>query len=241
VNPPRPRLAHIFCLVAVTVLFPRSAVSFAATDAASPPASIDPHIGQPIHRDGVPVTPSAKSSTDPRPMLDLDSGHIALALASVIGLILLLRYVGNRFFPAMIVAGRGQTVRILARCPLAPRQQVVLIQIGRRIVVAGDCGSQLTSLCQITDADEVASLLGEIQREKSTPISTPFTSWFKSAAHAFGAHDDETSDDSNEKADLTGDNVDISSDDPSPLAARAELEGLSEKVRDLARQLGANK
>jgi hypothetical protein len=118
----------------------------------------------------------------------------------------------------------------LARCPLAPRQQVLLIQVGKRIVVAADCASHLTSLCQITDADEVASLLGEIQRDKQSPIATPFTAWFSRAAEAFG------NEEGREEGNAT--EVEAPAAEVADDSTRQEIRSLTAKVRDLARQFG---
>lgn len=151
----------------------------------------------------------------------------------MIGLIFVLRHYGKKIFPAAIAA-RGQTVRVLARCPLAPRQQVLLIQVGKRIVVAADCASHLTSLCQITDADEVASLLGEIQRDRQSPIATPFTAWFSRAAEAFGNEEGGAEKEVTETEAPAGEAADDSTDD----STRQEIRSLTAKVRDLARQFG---
>jgi flagellar biogenesis protein FliO len=202
----------------------------------------DDHAGKLILRDGQ-SPPAGQTAAPQQPTLDLDSGRVSLALIAVITLIFLLRWGGKSLFPAAIAAGRGQTVKVLARCPLAPRQQVLLIQVGRRIVVAADCNSQLNSLCSITDADEVASLIGEIRRDKSSPISTPFTSWFKRADTAYEA--DETDLNETERAEADSalpqpDNADLSAaaESPAPSAPR-ELLGLTQRVRDLTRALGA--
>jgi flagellar biogenesis protein FliO len=232
-------------------------VSFAAADvasgpgpAAAPAPGYDPHAGKPILRDDSPTATTNRTAPDAAPTLDLDSGHIALALSGVIGLILLLRYCGTKFFPAAVVPGRPQAVRVLSRCPLAPRQQVLLIQVGKRIVVAGDSGGQLTSLAQITDADEVAALVGEISRAKASPIGRPFKGWFTKAADEFVPDDDGAAFDADAGADtgtdtgelmptgldvLAGDDAAAEPADPhSP-----HIHDLTEKVRRLREKLGS--
>src|SRR4029077_6101766 len=59
-------------------------------------------------------------------------------------------------------------VQVLSRSPLTPRQQVVLLKVGRRVLVVADNGSQMNSLCQITDPDEVAGLVGQLRSEKGS-------------------------------------------------------------------------
>jgi flagellar biogenesis protein FliO len=183
------------------------------------------HAGKPILRDT--TFPPPSQAPAPPTAFDLDSGRVALALITVVGLIFLLRYIGRTFFPAATASGRGQIVKVLARCTLSPRQHVLLIQIGRRIVVAADCGAQLSSLCQITDADEVAALLGEIQQQKSSPASK-FTSWFARATEEF-------TDEHDLPQPLPENSTAVENDN---LGDSREIAGLTRRVRDLARQLG---
>jgi flagellar biogenesis protein FliO len=209
----------------------------------------DEHAGKLINRDG--PSDSAQPAASPQSSLNLDSGRVALALIGVICLILLLRWGARQVFPGAIATGRGQAIRVLARCALAPRQQVVLIQVGRRIVVAADCNSQLISLSQITDADEVASLIGEIRRDKASPIGTPFTSWFRRAESAFAG--DEAEIVAADKAEIErSESIESESAAPNTLNTdqpggdladepdRPEIHGLSQRVRDLTRQLGGS-
>jgi flagellar biogenesis protein FliO len=182
--------------------------------------SAEEHAGKPIQR-GI-ASPAAAPAGS---RVDLDTGRVIVTLSGVIGLILLLRWGARKLFPGAIVVSRNQAVKVLARCPLAPRQQVILLQVGRRIVVAAESGSQVSSLCQITDADEVASLLGELQRDKAAPAVSTFTSWFARSAQAFAEEDDMT-----EPA------------EPAELPPGGEIEGiglgsLTDKVRQITREL----
>ena len=89
-----------------------------------------------------------------------------LALAVVIALILLLRWGGRRMFGLPGGGRASHAVQVLSRSALTPRQQVVLLKVGRRVLVVADNGSQMNSLCQITDPDEVAGLVGQLRTEK---------------------------------------------------------------------------
>jgi flagellar biogenesis protein FliO len=181
--------------------------------------------GKPILRDPLPASPALPAApSGSSSVTDFDSGRVALALIGVIALIVLLRYAAKQMFPSVVSAGRNRTVTVLARCALAPRQQVVLIKIGRRIVVAADCASQLTSLCQITDPDEVAALLGQIQSDKTAPVGSPFNSWFNRAAEAFGPEQPAPATDN------------LPDDLPQSPADSPDIGKLTERVRGLARQ-----
>ena len=102
-------------------------------------------------------TPAAKPPATPA---TLDATRVGLALAAVIGLILLMRW-GGRKFLALPAAASGGLMQVVARTPLAPRQQLVLVRVGRRLMVIGDSGGRLSGLGQIDDPDEVAALLGQ--------------------------------------------------------------------------------
>src|SRR5262245_21921183 len=115
-----------------------------------------------------------------------DTRRVALSLAAVISLILLLRFAIRKFLPQ---AGRGISsgaTRVLSRTMIAPKQQVILLQVGRRVVVVGDCGTQMSALAEITDPDEIASLVGQIKQDKSsTAVSRAFGGMFKRARKPF--------------------------------------------------------
>jgi flagellar biogenesis protein FliO len=92
------------------------------------------------------------------PSMMPDLGRLVAATAIVVALILLARKVFGRF-----VQTPGQAsgaVKIVSRTLIAPRQQIVLVQIGRRVVALSDSAGRVTPICEISDADEVAGLLG---------------------------------------------------------------------------------
>jgi ArsR family metal-binding transcriptional regulator len=125
-------------------------------------------------------------------------------------------------------------VRVLARSSIAPRQQIVLVEVGARVLVLGDSAGQLSSLAQITDPDEVAQLLGRIESTQSAPPTrTAFASLFGRETEKFGpesVHRDlpEASETPVEQPDAAEPQVD---------QASAELGTLLEKVRMLKRQM----
>jgi len=81
-------------------------------------------------------------------------GATFLVLAILAGAFLLLR----RFLGKSRLFAGGAAVRILARRPLAPRQEVVLVEIGSRVIVVGATRDSLTRLGEITSAEELARL-----------------------------------------------------------------------------------
>jgi len=103
--------------------------------------------------------------------MSVDLGRVAIALTVVIGLIFVLRWVAKKWFN-IAGASSNSAARVVSRTMIAPRQQVILLQVGRRIVVACDSAGAVTTLCEITDADEIAEILGKTSaREAEARVS----------------------------------------------------------------------
>src|SRR5688572_27254666 len=116
-------------------------------------------IANPIHRSANATTSTSQPASAAAPTLD--SGQLVLALFAVLALIVLLRWALRKLVPgALGRSSRG--VRIVGRTYLAPKQQVLILQVGRRLLIVGDSGQQLNTLCEITDPDESAALLGQL-------------------------------------------------------------------------------
>lgn len=167
------------------------------------------------------------------PAIRFNWPRVILSLASVIGLILLLRFGLRRWIGAVGIAGAGQGVRVVGRTVLGPKQQVVLLQVGRRVIVAADNGGQLSSLAQITDPDEIAALLGQVGTSTATAapaLAAPaFGKWFGRARDDFDA-------DAPAAQGVAAAGVTAPAGDAPVDAARGELAGLMDKVRGLAQQ-----
>jgi flagellar biogenesis protein FliO len=164
-------------------------------------------------------------NTTPAQRTTLSAGgeilKLFFALGIVIVLILLLRWLLQRYLGVNVGGGKSGLVRVVSRTTLSPRQQVVLLQVGRRIVVVGDSAGTLTALAQITDDDEVANILG-------TATATPSDD---APPRRFGSllsreqtrYDDETA---AELPPAQPEHADIE-------AARSELSGLLDRVRQM--------
>jgi flagellar biogenesis protein FliO len=99
----------------------------------------------------------------------MDLGRVTLALTAVIALILFLRW-GSRKILAIPAAGTSPHVmRVVARSPIAPKQNVLLLRVGQRLVIVGDSGGRLSALGQITDADEIATIVGQAKSNATSP------------------------------------------------------------------------
>ncbi len=191
---------------------------------------------QPVRVGAAKATTGERPSTAPAsmqlaPSISFNWPRVAVALGIVIGLILLMRFVGKRWLGASAAVGAGKVVRVLGRATTGPRQQVVLIQVGRRIVVAADNAGQMSSLCQITEADEVASLLGQLEEATSITPAIGFAKWFKKAENDF-----EEADADEMLVPAGAAMMAQSTEDPSLAHARGEIASLMDKVRGLGKQ-----
>lgn len=156
----------------------------------------------------------------------LDLPRLIMSLAIVLGLIFFLRWIGKRLFPSLGGAKSSGAVRLLSRSPLTPRQQVLLVQVGRRVLVVADNGTQMNRLADITDPEEVASLIGQVNRPAVT--TEDFDRDLNQAQQSF-----ETTTTSDESSSVAAE-----PEESDNAATTGELEGLMQKVRVLARHFG---
>ncbi len=85
--------------------------------------------------------------------------RVGLTLTCLILVLVGIAWVARRFWPGGIHIGRGTgPIRILARTGLPPRHTLYLIRVGRRILLVGVTGESISTLSEITDAEEVDRL-----------------------------------------------------------------------------------
>jgi flagellar protein FliO/FliZ len=196
--------------------------------AASSPAPVETIIRRPSN--SAPTTQQAgatKTST-----IGFDSKRVVLSLAIVLGLIFALRWVSQRLFGKTVGGRASRAVQVLSRNVISPKQQLLVVQVGRRLVVVGDSGQQMNALCEITDPEEMAALIGQLHEEKRESSSNPFGSIFGRAGRAF-----EKENEPPQSLDVTDEDDDRSAG-PSrdEQETRDELSGLMDKVRGMSRQ-----
>jgi flagellar biogenesis protein FliO len=96
------------------------------------------------------------------------------ALGAVIGLMLVLRAVVMRAVGKNAGTSRSPAVEVLSRSVVAPRSNVLLLRVGRRILVVGETPSGLRTLSDVSDPEEVASLLTLIEAAKPNSVTQTF-------------------------------------------------------------------
>lgn len=169
------------------------AVATAAETAANPgeSVSIAPPATGPFElkeirrtsRAAVPVTSRRSTTQTTSPAWDL--GKMPLALAAVLLLIFGLRFLGKKLVPGAAGAVSSRAVQVLLRSPVSPRQQLILVRIGRRLVLVGSSGGEMNPLCQIDDPDEVAEVLGQIREDKTSSTAKNFVAMFGKAEKSY--------------------------------------------------------
>ena len=96
-----------------------------------------------------------------------------LALAAVIGLIFLARYLLRRVGSSSPALGGGGPIRVLARANLSPKERLLLVRMGGRVLLLGSAPGGLTTLSEVTDPDEVSELLEQVAAGKSPSKRRP--------------------------------------------------------------------
>lgn len=97
-----------------------------------------------------------------------------LALLVVVLAVFLLRAILSKLTGRAPLSANQHVVDVLARVGVSPKSHVILVKLGRRILVVGDSPSGLSTLADIDDADEVASLLQAINARKPGSASGGF-------------------------------------------------------------------
>jgi len=170
---------------------------------------------------------------NPTSLITTDSGVIRVvgALGVVLGCILIVRWAGKKFLGLQTTGSAGGAVQILSRTPVSPRQQLMLIQVGRRIVLVANCGVQMNALCEISDADEVAALAGELQQKRRTSATSAFLSIFGKAGAKFEAQQQPIA-----TPEITSDEEAPTDEpvEPELATTRQEMRGLMDRVHQLA-------
>jgi flagellar biogenesis protein FliO len=242
-------LAVIFARVSLADLpAPANAPSLVATSTPPSPKVPDNFENEPFLRVDKPAPAATGNPTALPQGNSFDATRIMLALGGIVCLIFLLKAAAKRIFPGVAAHRASRAIKVLSRTTISPRQHLLLIQVGKRLLVVGDSGTQLNPLCEIGDESETAALLSQLH-EETVSAAWRFDTLFGRARKGFGAGEDEpveteisTTDTPAESSSAPPAHAQFDPTHELPDASVAqtqkELSGLSEKVRDLTRQLG---
>ena len=183
-----------------------------------------------VERSGVSAV-SGRGTTSVTSVFNL--WRIVGALGIVLGAIFGVRWVGRRFLGLPTARSSSGAIQVLGRSILSPKQQLMLVQVGRRIVLVADCGVQMNALCEISDPEEVAALSGQIQHGKGDSMSSSFLSFLGRAEAPYGASGAVERKD--EERESVGPGAGGDGPERALAATREELSGLLQKVRQISR------
>ena len=141
------------------------------TGAGGPVAPVSTTESKALGRPNNPLSARPSQTLKPSPTMleriDPRSNEITRvlgALAVVVGLLLMIRTILRRTGSLLPRGDRPSgVVEILARYPIARGQQLILLKLARRILLLHQAGSSMTALTEMTEPDEVASLLARME------------------------------------------------------------------------------
>lgn len=149
-----------------------------------------------------------------------------VALVVVVGLILLIRLAIGRFQGRMGPAARRSSpaIEVLSRVALAPRNHLLLVRIGQRLLVLGDSPHGLTSLANLDNPQEVAAILLQVASSKPGSATAQFQQMLAKMSGQYQADRPE-----NDATQTGGDDREADVD-----RARSELSSLSARLKQMA-------
>jgi flagellar biogenesis protein FliO len=151
------------------------------------------------------------------------------ALGIVIGLILLTRWAWMKLsgqVPSKTTAGASRSVEVLSRTAVAPKNHVLLLRVGQRVLVVGDSSNGLNTLAEVDDPEEVADLLTTV----SAGHPNSLTGGFRQALSRVSGQFDQRTFDEEDGRDDAEHHFDRS---------RSEVSSLLSRVRALAGRGGS--
>jgi flagellar biogenesis protein FliO len=155
-NLPRRALAQVQTRTAAPTSDPTSASTSGGTPATHHKSLMD------VARSKIDAGKTGKSGN---PGMTFSPWSAAGALAVVVGLILVLARLFRRHAPMFQQSLPQEAVEILGRRFVDPRQTILLVRIGSRILVVGSSANGLNSLGEIEDPVEVDVLAGMCRRD----------------------------------------------------------------------------
>ena len=179
----------------------------------SEPAAALPQ-GDPTPPQDTEQAPLGAPAAEQRSLGDAQSGggwilSTMAALGLVIGLILAARWAVVRF-GGKVIARPSQAVEVLSRTPVAPKNHVLLLRVGRRVLVVGDSSTGLRTLADLDDPEEVAALLQSVESGRPASVSRGFQDLIGRFNREYDARDEraeEGGDDGEVRLDRTRDSL----------------------------------
>lgn len=148
-----------------------------ATDAADTGLTDKPDTARkPQDLQGLPLNLTSPTNTATETTSDLGSSGIwgvviALLILGVTGAIVVIVV---RRSPRLRNLVGGGPIKVLSRAYLGPRQAVVLVKVGDRVVLVGQTPESMHPLTEFSDSGEVQRLLDQVEETRSDSMSNTF-------------------------------------------------------------------
>jgi flagellar biosynthetic protein FliO len=189
----------------------------------------------PARRGGVPATQAASAgraataSSNP-----LDMKRMGIALAIVLAAMYVAHVVWKRLGMPGATNRNNGSLQVVSRLNLSPKQQLILVRVGRRVVLIGNSGAQLSTLCEIGDPEEAAGLLGQAVTERDDSLTA-------ASFNAVLGGEEKRFEEESQIAEGPASDADAQHAEGQALAStRDELSDMMDKVRSLSRQFRPN-
>ncbi len=157
-----------------------------------------------------------------------------IALVFVIILIFAIAWVFRKAWPGGgMMFGAIPFVNVLGRTSLSPKQSIIAIKVGGRIILVGATEHHLSRIATIDDSEEVAKFLSYIEQTRSSSISSTFKNLFKNESMNLQSEAEEFSE---EQTSLSNENFEKRSDkieENDVLNLKNEINMLLNKVEKL--------
>ena len=156
-----------------------------------------------------------------------------LSLLAVLALIVLCAWLFRRFFPGSQHGRTNSAIEIIARSAISPKQSVCLIRLGRRLLLVGLSPNHMANLSVVNDPEEIALIMGEMEKQMPNSISKTFDKLFHRETQQYNDLPGRT-----EQSLRDGDTevLEYEQDEPRQWRhTRHELSSLLSKVKGLAR------
>jgi flagellar biogenesis protein FliO len=208
------------CLLAILGLLMSCAAALPAPAQATRPALADDYqdVVLPPRRGATTQTTPAGGSIAATTSDVFDTKRLLLALGIVLAAIFISQKVWKKLGMPGVGGRSAGALQVVSRLNISPKQQILLLRVGRRLVVVGNSGTQMNTLCDISDPEEAAILLGQTTTERQGSIASSFNAVLGEEEKHF----EEETPPNPEDAELA--------------TTREEINGLMEKVRGMSKQ-----
>jgi flagellar biosynthetic protein FliO len=139
------------------------------------PAAAPSSPAEPSRRLPAVESPASSRRVEERPEAGPSLGGFVLASILVVGLLGGSFWALRRFGGSSRLLGGGGSIRILGRRALGARQELVLVEVGRRAFLLGSTKDGLSTLGEFAQPDELAALRAEAPERKADSERSAFT------------------------------------------------------------------